>query len=66
MAFKAALGQSVQDDHRMGGREMIFENLSGDYVMLRLARGEHEAQEMLRGIEAQAAAQARQHGGRPR
>ena len=46
-------------------REETWEILSSEYIKWGLARGEHEAQEMLRGIEAQAAAQARQHGGRP-
>jgi hypothetical protein len=66
MAFKAALGRVVLDDDRQGGRETIIYDLSGDYVAFGLARGDHEAQEMLRSIEAQAAAQARQHGDRPR
>jgi hypothetical protein len=66
-AFKKALGQPVPEaDDSTFGRETTFENLSNDYIKFGLARGEHEAQEMLRGIEAQAVAQARQHGGRPR
>jgi hypothetical protein len=65
MAFKTALGQPVKITG-MGDREVIFENLGSDYVSLGVAGGEHEAHEMLRGIEAQAVAQARQHGGRPR
>jgi hypothetical protein len=66
MAFNAALGRPADDDGRLGGREMISENLSLDLIRLGVARGEHEAQEMLRGIEAQAEAQARKHDGRPR
>ena len=66
MAFKAAMGQSVEGDDRQGGREIIIEDLGNDYIRLGLARGEHEAREMMGSIESQAAAQARQRGGRPR
>lgn len=65
VAFKTARGQSVEDADGSRDRETIFYNLGSDYVRLGLARGEHEAHEMLRGIEAQATAQARQHGGHP-
>jgi hypothetical protein len=64
-AFKKALGQPVEGFSDIM-REETFEVLSSDYIKFGLARGEHEAQEMLRGIEKQAEAQARQHGGQPR
>jgi hypothetical protein len=66
MAFKAALGKTISDDNRMGGRVTIHLNLSSDYVRLGLAPGKKVAREMLKGIESQAADQARQHGGKPR
>jgi hypothetical protein len=62
-AFKKALGQPVEDRGFPGDRETTLECLSSDYIKWGLARGEHEASEMLRSIEAQAVAQARQHGG---
>ena len=65
MAFKRARGQSVEHADGNRDRETIMDNLGSDYVRLGLAHGKHEAHEMLRGIEAQAAAQARQHGWRP-
>jgi hypothetical protein len=65
-AFKEALGQPVSKaGRRLLDRETTVESLASDYVKFGLARGEHEANELVRGIEAQAAAQARQHGGRP-
>jgi hypothetical protein len=66
MAFKSALGQSIRDDDRQGGRATIHLNLSSDYVGLGLAPGKKAAREMLKDIEAQAAAQAREQSGRPR
>jgi hypothetical protein len=64
-AFKKALGKPVEDPEFPSDRETTLECLGSDYIKWGLARGEHEAQELLRGLEAQAAAQARQHGGRP-
>jgi hypothetical protein len=64
-AFKKALGQPVPDWDLSSERDTTMDNLSSEYIKWGLARGEHEANEMLRGIEAQATAQARQHGGRP-
>jgi len=65
-AFKDALGQPVSKaGGRLLDRETTVESLASDYVKFGLARGEHEANALVRGIEAQAAAQARQHGGRP-
>jgi hypothetical protein len=64
-AFKQALGQPIDLEFWREKREETWEVLSTEYVKWGLARGEHEAHEMLRRIEAQAEAQARQHGGRP-
>lgn len=66
MAFKTARKQSVEDLDGSRDRETILETLGGDYIRLGLARGEHEAEQMLREIEAQATAQAGYTGGRPR
>jgi hypothetical protein len=50
-----------------GGRKAdLIDSLANSYISLGIARGKHEAREMLRDIEAQAAAQSRRHGGRPR
>lgn len=51
----------------LGGRRAdLIDSLANSYVSLGVARGKHEARQMLRDVEAQAVAQARQHGGRPR
>jgi hypothetical protein len=64
-AFKKTLGQPIDDERfSIARREETLECLASDYIKWGLARGEHEASEMLRSIEAQAVAQARQHGGR--
>jgi hypothetical protein len=65
-AFKKAMGQPVEDSEFPRDRETTLECLGNDYIKFGLARGEHEAQQMLRSIETQAIAQAREHGGRPR
>jgi alpha-D-ribose 1-methylphosphonate 5-triphosphate synthase subunit PhnI len=66
-AFKVFLGQSIQGDERLSNRDELISCLVTEYKdYYGLARGEHEALAMIRGIEAQADAQARQHPGRPR
>lgn len=60
-AFKIALGQSVKGSNLSNIDEMV-DNISDEYKKYGLARGEHEISAMIRRIETQAEAQARQHG----
>ncbi len=61
-AFKVALGQAVKDQI-FQGRDDLIDSLASAYLDYGLARGEHEAAALVRRIEAQAEAQARQRGG---
>lgn len=63
-AFKAALGKSFQHNDPLYDRDELVGFVTGHYVKFKLARGKHEATEMIRGIEGQAEAQAREHGTR--
>ena len=65
-AFKMARGQSVDEDRRLKKKDELVGFLSEEYKTSGLARGEHEAAAMLRRIEVQAEAQAREYPGRPR
>ncbi len=63
-AFKVALGQSVKGDSRLSNKDELVDCLTHVYKHDGLARGEHEALAMIRRIEVQAEAQARQYEGR--
>jgi hypothetical protein len=65
-AFKVALGQSVDNDSRISDKDDLIDGLAATYTRTGLARGEHEVMAMIRRIEVQAEAQARQHGSRGR
>jgi hypothetical protein len=65
-AFKVALGQSVTGDPNISNKHELIDILVHRYKQFGLARGEHEALTMLRRIETQAEAQARQYPGRSR
>lgn len=65
LAFYAALGREPPPknkgeslERKLGPRWQAAEALIGDYQILGLASGEHQGEEMIRKIEAQAAAQA--------
>ncbi len=62
-AFKVALGQPVKDNPAISNKDELIECVSNTYLKYGLSRGEHETAQMIRRIEAQAEAQARQHGG---
>lgn len=64
IAFKQVLGQPLGEDEASFDRNEFVEALTTDYVRVGLAAGEHQVRELIRGIEAQAVAQARRHLGR--
>ena len=64
-AFYAATGKELPSHDRGAGyRDEAAECLGNDYMRYGLARGRHEAAEMIRHIEAQATSQAQLHLGR--
>jgi hypothetical protein len=65
-AFKVARGQSVTNDQRISNKNELIDTVAHSYVRYGLARGKNEAKAMIRQIELQAEAQARQYPGRPR
>jgi hypothetical protein len=63
-AFSAAVGRR----RRWAGarhRGNAVAELSSEYVLFGLAEGPHHARELIRGVEAQAIAQANAHLGKP-
>jgi hypothetical protein len=63
-AFKEALGEPYSNDEAAQARWDIIEGLVSDYRRAGLASGEHQSNELIRGIESQAADQAQRHRGR--
>jgi hypothetical protein len=63
--FKAMLGLPI-DEKRIDSRDVLIKDLRREYLFLGIARGKHEVRALIRSIEEQAEAQARQYGGRPR
>jgi hypothetical protein len=65
LAFKRELNLPLTDEERQVARRDLVQGLTDEYILLGLASGEHHAEQLLRDIEAQAAAQARRHLGWP-
>lgn len=67
LEFKRVLGLTPNAEEGRHPQWELAESLRDEYATLGLAAGEHHADQLVRGIESQAAAQARQApGGRPR
>ena len=65
-AFKAVLGLALGEDEQLESHAETVHNLILDYKLVGLVTGAHQGRQLIRDIEAQAAAQAERHAGRPR
>jgi hypothetical protein len=63
-AFNRALGKPAPAPLDKDMLEGFAEAMTQDYIRYGIASGPHHAEQLIRGIESQAAEQARQHGGR--
>lgn len=65
IAFKQVLGQPLSEEETALERREIIEALVTDYGQVGLATGKQQVNHLVRGIEAQAVAQAQRHLGGP-
>jgi hypothetical protein len=66
LEFKRVLGVKPTAEEERHPRWELAESLRDEYATLGLAAGGHHADQLIRDIESQAAAQAQALGGRPR
>jgi hypothetical protein len=62
--FKRVLNLPLTTEEGKIARASLAETLVDEYVHLGLASGDHHAEQLIRGLEAQVSAQAQSHTGR--